>query len=50
MSAIPENVDYEIAKIWLSQQNLEDLSPEQAKELFFDALHKIEKQNVERWD
>lgn len=50
MSKYPENIDYEIAKICISQQNLKELSPEETKELFFDALQKIEKKNVERWD
>ena len=40
----------EIAKIWLAGQDLSDKTPEQAKIIFFEALYKIEKCNVERWD
>lgn len=45
-----DNLDIEIAKIWLASQDLSAVTPEQAKIMFFDALHKIEKQNIERWD
>lgn len=50
MSKIPDLVDYDIAMMWFSQQDLSEISPEAAKELFFDALHRIEAKNVERWD
>lgn len=50
MSKIPETLDYELAKLWLEHQDLSDTTPEQVKELFFDALHKIEKTHPERWD
>lgn len=47
---IPKSVDYEIAMLWLKGQDLSEVTPEQAKELFFDALHRIQQTNVERWD
>ena len=50
MGKLPENIDYEIAKIWFSNQDLSNTSPEDAKKIFFDAFHRIEKTNVERWD
>lgn len=50
MSDIRDSIDYEIAKIWISQQDLSSVSPETAKELFFEALYKIKVKNVERWD
>ena len=43
-------LDIEITKIWLAAQDLSNVTPEKAKIMFFDALHRIEKQNVERWD
>lgn len=45
-----EKLNVEIAKIWLASQDLSNVSPEQAKIMFFEALHKIEKQDIERWD
>jgi len=50
MGKIPENVDYEITKIWFAGQDLSNVSPEEAKKIFFDAYHRIEKTLVERWD
>ena len=50
MGKLPENIDYEIAKIWFSNQDLSNTSPEDAQKIFFDAFHRIEKTNVERWD
>jgi len=49
MSNVPSNVDYEIAMVWFSNQDLSNVSPEEAKKMFFDALHKVESTNVERW-
>lgn len=50
MSKLPENLDYKLAKIWLDHQDLSNKTPEEVKVIFFEALHKIEKKNVERWD
>ena len=50
MSKLPENIDYEITKLWFAQQDLEGVTPAYAKQLFFDAFHEIEKTIVERWD
>ena len=47
---IPDSIDYELAIIWLKCQDLRDVTPEQAKDMFFDALHRIQQKNVERWD
>lgn len=41
--------DSKLAEIWLSGQDLTDKTPEQVKELYFDAWHKIQKTNVEQW-
>lgn len=50
MGKLPENLDYELTKIWLDHQDLSNTTPEEVKVMFFEALHKIEKKNVERWD
>lgn len=52
MNLIPENVDfnYDLAKIWLAQQNLADYTPEQIKEMFLTKLRQLKDANVERWD
>ncbi len=50
MSTIPDTVDYDLAKIWLAQQDLKEATPEQVKRTFFDFMHKLETVNVERWD
>ncbi len=50
MGKLPENLDYELTKIWLDHQDLSNVTPEEVKVMFFEALHKIEKKNVERWD
>lgn len=44
-----DKLDVEITKIWISSQDLSDKTPEEVKIMFFDALYKVEKQNVERW-
>lgn len=48
MSESTEN--FEIAKAWLAGQDLTSVSPAEAKQMFFKALHEIETTNVERWD
>ncbi len=50
MGKLPENLDYDLTKIWLSHQDLSNTTPEEVKVMFFEALHKIENKNVERWD
>lgn len=50
MARFPDDIDIEIAKIWLAGQDLRSLTPEQAKEKFFEAVHKMESVNPERWD
>ncbi len=47
---IPVNVDYELTKIWIAQQDLSNMTPEMMKQMFFETLHKMQAQNVERWD
>ena len=43
MFNLPEHLNFELAKIWLEHQDLNQKTPEQVKELFFDAFHRIEK-------
>ena len=50
MTQLPENLDYKLALTWLKAQDLSQKTPEDVKALFFEALHKIEAHNVERWD
>ena len=50
MAKIPETLDYNLAKIWLAQQDLRDKTPEEIKAMFLTQLRKLEAANVERWD
>lgn len=52
MPLIPDsaNVNYDLAKIWLAQQDLTECSPEKIKDMFFNQLRKLQAANVERWD
>ncbi len=50
MARFPDDIDIEIAKIWLAGQDLRSMTPEQAKEKFFEAVHKMESVTPERWD
>lgn len=50
MTKIPADIDIELAKIWLNHQDLEGLTPEEVKSLFFDAVQKMSNVNPERWD
>lgn len=42
--------DAKLAEIWLKGQDLRDKTPEDVKEMFFNAWHKMHRKNVERWD
>ena len=42
--------DSELAEIWLKGQDLNGKTPEEVKEMYFDAWHRIHRKNVERWD
>lgn len=42
--------DAELAKLWLSQQDLSEMTPAKTKQLYFKAWHEIQKADVERWD
>ena len=42
--------DSELAKIWLSQQDLSKKTPAETKILYFKAWHEMQRTNVERWD
>lgn len=35
MARFPDDIDIEIAKVWLAGQDLRSMTPEQAKEKFF---------------
>lgn len=50
MAKIPETLNYDLAKIWLAQQDLKEKSPSEIKEMFLDQLRKLESANAERWD
>ena len=50
MAKIPETLEYDLAKIWLAQQDLSNKTPKEIKEMFLTQLRKLESANVERWD
>ena len=50
MSQIPNTIDYDLAKIWLAQQNIADCSAQQIKEMFLNKLRELERTTNERWD
>lgn len=50
MDKIPETLNYDLAKIWLAQQDLNCKTPEEIKDMFLTQLRKLEAANVERWD
>lgn len=50
MNKIPDGIDIELVKIWLASQDLSGKTPEETKEMFFDALHRMEQVKPERWD
>ena len=50
MAKIPETLEYDLAKIWLAQQDLNNKTPKEIKEMFLTQLRKLEAANVERWD
>ena len=50
MTKSTDEINYDLAKIWLAQQDLTNCTPEQIKNKFFDQLRKLEQANGERWD
>lgn len=47
---IPDTLDYDLAKIWLAQQDLSGKDPLQIKEMFLEQLRKLHDAQPERWD
>ena len=41
MDKLPENIDYEITKLWFAQLDLRNTSPEEAKRIFFNGFEHL---------